>query len=62
VRNKGITDYPYQVYDRYGKLVLSAPKSCRYTPETELGLLRHGYTIRLDGRKITKKELMHSAT
>lgn len=52
-----MTDHPYKVYDRYGTLVLCADERCRYSRETELGLLRHGYTIRLKGRKITQKEL-----
>lgn len=52
-----MSNHPYTVHDRYGKLVLSAAASCRYSRDTELGLLHHGYTIRLNGRKITKKEL-----
>lgn len=52
-----MSNHPYTVHDRYGKLVLSAAANCRYSRDTELGLLHHGYTIRLDGRKITKKEL-----
>ena len=50
----GIT---YQVVDPNGKTVLQAEESCRYSKEVELGLLKHGYTIRLNGKKITKKEL-----
>ena len=49
--------YPYQIWDPYGKLVLQAAADCRYSKETELGLLEHGYTIKLHGRKITKKEV-----
>lgn len=49
--------YPYKVYDRYGELVLQAKENCRYPKEIELGLLEHGYTIKLNGRKITKKEV-----
>lgn len=48
---------PYQVIDPSGNTVLQAAESCRYSKEVELGLLQHGYTIRLNGRKITKKEL-----
>ena len=50
---------PYQIYDRYGELVLQAAEDCRYSKETELGLLDAGYTIKLNGKKITKKELKH---
>ena len=48
---------PYKVYDRSGTLVLSAPEDCRYSKEIERGLLEHGYTIKLHGKKITKKEI-----
>lgn len=55
-------DYPYQIWDRYGTLVLQATEDCRYSKETERGLLDGGYTIRLHGKKITKttirKEIM----
>ena len=48
---------PYQVSDPDGNTVLQATESCRCSKEVELGLLKHGYTIRLNGKKITKKEL-----
>ena len=47
----------YQVIDPTGNTVLQAAENCRYPKEIELGLLKHGYTIRLNGRKVTKKEL-----
>lgn len=46
----------YVVYDRDGKVVLAAPESCRYPREIEQSLQDAGYTIKLNGRKITKKE------
>ena len=49
--------YPYKVYDRYGECVLEAAESCRYPKEIERSLLEHGYTIKLHGKKITKKEI-----
>lgn len=49
-------DLPYQVIDPNGNTVLQAAESCRYSKEVELGLLKHGYTIRLNGKKITKRE------
>ena len=49
--------YPYKVYDRFGKLVLQTTEVNRYSKETERGLLEHGYTIMLHGKKITKKEI-----
>lgn len=51
---------PYQVIDPDGNTVLQAAESCRYSKEVELGLLKHGYTIRLNGKKITKKEAQRS--
>ena len=50
-------DYPYKVYDPNGSCVMSAPASCRYDKETERSLLAAGYTIKLNGKRITKKEL-----
>lgn len=50
-------DLPYQVYDSTGVLVLQAAESCRYPKHTELSLIDAGYTIKLNGRKITKKEV-----
>ena len=47
--------YPYNVYDRFGKLVLKTTEDSRYSKETELGLLEHGYTIMLHEKRITKK-------
>ena len=49
--------YPYKIYDRFGNLVLQATEDARYSKETELGLLEHGYTIMLDGKRLTKKEI-----
>jgi len=48
--------YPYQVY-RDGVLMLSAPESCRYPKHVELQLMDAGYTIKLHGKKISKKEI-----
>lgn len=50
-------EYPYQIYDRNGRLVMSASESCRYPPKTELSLMEAGHTIKLHGKRITKKEL-----
>lgn len=47
----------YKIYDRNGKLVMSAHESCRYPPRTELSLIDAGHTIKLNGKRITKKEL-----
>lgn len=55
-------DFTYKVYDRNGRRVLSAPESCRYDRKTEQSLLAAGYTIKLNGKRITKKELAETAT
>lgn len=47
----------YTIHNLTGELVLQAPESCRYSRQVELELPAAGYTIRLHGRKITKKEL-----
>lgn len=48
---------PYKIWDRFGNLVLQAAEDDRYAKETERGLLDAGYTIKLHGKKITKKEV-----
>ena len=50
-------ELPYKVYDRDGVLKMSAPESLRYPKETELSIINAGYTIKLNGKKITKKEI-----
>lgn len=54
-------DYPYKVFDPCGVPVMSAPEQLRYPRNLELEMLAAGYIIRLNGRKITKKELTGSA-
>ena len=49
--------YPYKVYDPSGRLVLQAVESCRYDRETERHMILAGYTIRVNGKRITKKEV-----
>lgn len=50
-------EYPYKVINSEGVQVLEAKESCRHSKAVELHLLEHGYTIKLHGRKITKKEV-----
>lgn len=52
--------FDYTIHNPAGELVLQAPEGCRYSRQVELELLAAGYTIRLHGRKITKKELTES--
>ena len=51
-------NYPYKVYDPSGRLVMQATENCRYDRETERSMIRAGYTIKLSGKRITKKEVM----
>lgn len=48
--------HPYKVY-RDGECLMEAAESCRYPKETERSMLDAGYTIKLHGKKITKKEV-----
>ena len=48
--------YPYKVY-RDSECVMEATESCRYPKHVELQLMDAGYTIKLHGKKITKKEV-----
>lgn len=52
-----MTDYPYKVYTTDGRLVLQAAETCRYNKQTERQLLEGGYTIKLNGKRVTKKDL-----
>lgn len=50
-------EYPYQVFDPSGSCIMEAPESCRYSRRVELSILEAGYSIRLHGKRITKKEI-----
>ena len=52
-------DCPYRVYDQNGKQVYRSPESCRATKDVELHQLNKGYTIKLHGKRITKKEVQN---
>lgn len=47
---------PYQIF-RDGELVMQATENCRYSKEIERSLMNAGYTIRLHGKRITKKDV-----
>lgn len=47
-------DLPYQVFNPQGVCVMHAPESCRYSNHIERSLIDAGYTIRLNGKRITK--------
>lgn len=50
-------DLPYQIFNPSGQCVMHAPESCRYPRRIELDMLEAGYTVRLNGKKITKAEV-----
>lgn len=54
-----MNDKPYvEITDRDGRLMQTIYPGCeRYPREVELDMLERGYTIRVNGRKLTKKEL-----
>lgn len=47
----------YRVKNSGGAIVMQAPECCRYPPAVERTLLEAGYTIWLNGKKVTKKEV-----
>lgn len=52
---------PYiEIIDRDGRVVERMAEGCeRYPQSTELKMLEAGYTIKVHGRKIMKKELKY---
>ena len=49
--------YPYKVFNPAGEVVLQSIPECRYPRAVELQMLEAGYTIRLNGKKLTKTDL-----
>ena len=49
--------YDYVVVNPQGQTVLQATAECRYPKKVEQDLLDNGYQIRLEGKRITKKDL-----
>ena len=52
---------PYQVFDHSGRLVLDSDVRCRYPRAVELSLLDAGYTMKIEGKKLTKTEIRKSS-
>lgn len=52
-----MAEHNYEIYGPDGQPKLSAPESCRYPRRIELQMLECGYTIRLDGKRLTKAEI-----
>lgn len=53
--------FNYQVLSPAGVCLMEAPESCRYPRKIELSLLEAGYTIRLNGKRITRSEIKKEA-
>lgn len=51
----------YSVHGSDGRTLMYTDSGIRYPPETELSILSAGYTIRRDGKRITKKEILQNA-
>lgn len=49
--------HPYKVFNPDGNVVLQSTADCRYPKQMELQMLEAGYTIRLNGKKLTKTDL-----
>lgn len=48
-------EYPYQVISPDGETVLQS--KVRHSTRIELDLLEHGYTVKLNGKRLTKAEV-----
>ena len=54
---KTMMEKAYRVYDKDGRCRMSTTVGCRYPKEVEMDLLEAGYVIKIDGKKVTKKEV-----
>ena len=54
-------ELPYQVFNPQGVGIMEAQEKHRYSRRIELSILEAGYSIRLNGKRITKTELRKDA-
>lgn len=52
-----VKDLPYQVFNSQGACIMEAPEKHRYSRRIELSILESGYSIKLNGKRITKTEV-----
>ena len=51
----------YSVHGHDGTILMQSAMDFRYPPETELSLLNSGHVLKLNGKRITKKEVQQRA-
>lgn len=51
----------YTVHAQDGTIMMQSAMDFRYSPETELSLLSSGHVLKLNGKRITKKEVQERA-
>ena len=51
----------YSVHGPDGQTLMHTDSDFRYPPQTELSMLSAGLTIRRDGKRLTKKEILANA-
>lgn len=51
----------YTVHAQDGTILMQSAMDFRYSPETELSLLNSGHVLKLNGKRITKKEVQERA-
>lgn len=56
--NRTVEIIPYCVYGPDGKKEVTSDERCRFSPSMEMSLIDAGHTIKLGGKKITKKMVL----
>lgn len=51
----------YSVHGQDGTILMQSAMDFRYQPETELSLLNSGHVLKLNGKRITKREVQQRA-
>ena len=51
----------YSVHGQDGTILMQSAMDFRYPPEMELSLLNSGHVLKLNGKRITKKEVQQRA-
>lgn len=51
----------YSVHGQDGTILMQSAMDFRYPPETELSLLNSGHVLKLNRKRITKKEVQQRA-